>query len=237
MSSEGGSSATTHASSIDNEKSRKTVRPHPASRQHSTTISARNGNGGDPEKGYTNPAACSPRQSASRIAYLGEDETDEFAELQEQNAAKILFFLAGPCVVLSFLNAIWMILSMLITALTQPVRLCARRPTFGQQLSGLAGPALNLQLKSIYTPLPPHADEDTTYRAGTLAMVQLTTPFASLGMMIAAWVAAVFWLASAVVGDPAPTTAGQDKHDDGKETIMALRNWWEKWLVRCIRED
>ncbi|KJY00173.1 hypothetical protein TI39_contig340g00033 [Zymoseptoria brevis] len=229
MSSEGGSSAMTQISSIDLEKSRH-ARQSAAKKAHGT--------GGDPEKGYASPAQGTPkqsrRQSAARIAYVEEDEEfDESTELQEQKALKILLFLSGPCVVLSFLNAIWTLISLVLTTLTQPVRLCARRPSFGQQLSGLAGPALNLQLKSIYTPLPPHADEDTSYRAGTLVMVQLLTPFASLGMMVAAWVAAVFWLASAVVGDP----AGMDKRDDGKETILTLRDWWEKWLVRCIRED
>ncbi|KAF7189693.1 hypothetical protein HII31_09013 [Pseudocercospora fuligena] len=228
MSSAGASSNMTPISSIDLEKSAAIERDTESPKRHSRTSR-------DPEKAAQSPARGSrdqrQRSHASRIAYLEDDDMDR--ELQEQNAVKILLFLSGPCIVLSFLNAIWTIISLLLTTMTQPVRLCARRPTFGQQLGGLVGPALNLQLKSIYTPLPPHADEDTTYRSGMLVAVMLLSPFLSMGMMLAAWVTAVYWLSSAMVGDP----AGQDKRDDGRETVMALRNWWERWLVRSMREE
>lgn len=192
----------------------------------------------DPEKsaGYSPNRHSRERHSRSshtHISYTEDDDVDEARELQEEKAVKILLFFSFPCVVLSLLNAIWTLLSLLITLLTQPVRVCARRPTFGQQLGGLLGPALNLQLKSIYTPLPPHADEDLSYHPAMLVAVQLLSPFLSFGMMLAAWVMAVYWLSSAVVGDP----AGTDKRDDGKETVLALRGWWEKWLTRSVRED
>ncbi|CAK3888211.1 hypothetical protein MYCFIDRAFT_210176 [Lecanosticta acicola] len=188
----------------------------------------------DPEKAVHSPPHLhrNRRLEAEQIAYE-YDDVDETRQMQEAKAVKILLYFSGPCVVLSFLNSIWTFITVIISLLAQPVRLCARRPSFGQQLGGLLGPALNLQLKSIYTPLPPHADEDLTYRPGLLVAVQLLSPFLSLGMMIAAWVVAVFWISSAVVGDP----AGMDKRDDGKETVLSLRNWWERWLVRSMREE
>ncbi|EME89757.1 uncharacterized protein MYCFIDRAFT_210176 [Pseudocercospora fijiensis CIRAD86] len=228
VSSTGASSNMTPISSIDLEKSAARERDAESPKRHSRTSR-------DPEKATQSPARGSrdqyQRPHASRLAYLEDDDLDR--ELQEQNAVKILLFLSGPCIGLSFLNAIWTIISLLLTTMTQPVRLCARRPTFGQQLGGLVGPALNLQLKSIYTPLPPHADEDTTYRSGMLVAVMLLSPFLSMGIMLAAWVTAVYWISSAMVGDP----AGQDKRDDGRETVMALRKWWERWLVRSMREE
>jgi hypothetical protein len=173
------------------------------------------------------------RDSALRVSYWNDDEDpDEETNAQEKNALKILLFLALPVVLLSGLNAIWALISLVITTMSQPVRLCARRPTFGQQLGGLVGPALNLQLKSIYTPLSPHADEDATYRPGRLMLVMLLSPFLSMGMAIAAWVVAVYWASSAVVGDP----AGTDKRDDGRDTVLALRRWWETWHMRSVRE-
>lgn len=188
----------------------------------------------DPEKAIYSPSRGSydRRPVTDRVAYLEDDELDESRELQERNAVKILLFLSGPVVVLSFLNAIWTLISVVITTLAQPVRLCARRPNFGQQLGGLLGPALNLQLKSIYTPLPPHADEDLSYRPGMLLVVQFLSPFHSLGIMLASWVIWIYWISSAVVGDP----AGTDKRDDGRETALMLRDWWEGWLVKSMRE-
>lgn len=224
MSSAAASSNMTPISSIDLEKTAAAER-ETQSRRSSRRISR------DPEKAAHSPA--SNPTHASRVPYIEDADAEEIREVQETNALRILLFLSGPCVVLSFLNTVWTIISLLLTTMTQPVRLCARRPTFGQQLGGLVGPALNLQLKSIYTPLRPHADEDTTYRAGMLVTVMLLSPFLSMGMMMAAWIAAVYWVSSAVVGDP----AGQDKRDDGRETVLALRNWWERWLVRSVSED
>lgn len=195
--------------------------------------------GRDPEKcGRAAPLYFNNRvrrAASDTFSYLDDDDQDmeDARQLQERKAGKILLFLCGPCLALSALNALWTFVSLAMTFMAQPVRLCARRPTFGQQLGGFLGPSLNLQLKRIYTPLPPYADEDMSYKPGTLVAVQLLSPFLSLGMMLAALVVAVFWFASAVVGDP----SGTDKRDDGRETVLALRNWWERWLMRGIRED
>lgn len=234
MSSQGTSSTMTPISSIDLEKNAaKEVNSEATRNQRQTSR--------DPEKAAENPTRHArpsrdrAQRDSSRVAYLEDDDDDEFIDsrqIQEKKAFHILLFLSGPCAILSFLNAIWTLISLFITLMTQPVRLCARRPSFGQQLGGLVGPALNLQLKAIYTPLPPHADEDTTYSTGMLVVVMLLSPILSMGMAFAAWVAAIFWMASAVVGDP----AGLDKRDDGRETVLALRNFWERWLVRSMRE-
>jgi hypothetical protein len=218
----------TPISSIDLEKS-KTSRQHKKARR-------------DPEKVMSKSRRDSPQQpqqqqfdhgDGASLAYSDDDGDDNGRRTQEEKAVKILLFLSGPCVVLSALNTVWTLISMVITCLTQPVRLCARRPNFGQQLSGLLGPALNLHLKAIYTPLPPHANDDRSYHAMTLVMVHMLSPFISLGMMFMAWVLAVYWISSAVVGDP----AGMDKRDDGRETVLGLRNWWERYLMRSVIED
>lgn len=183
----------------------------------------------------------SGQNSPNRIPYntsmtYEEDEDDEDLtegkRKQEEKAVKILFFMAGPCVLLSAINTLWALIALFITALTQPIRLCARRPTFSQQLAGLLGPTLNLQLRCIYTPLMPHANEDGSYHSGMLFVVHLLSPFLSLAIMFASWVLAIYWLCSGVVGDP----AGQDKRDDGKETVLGLRNWWERWLMKGVVE-
>lgn len=236
MSSSGNSSAMTPNSSIDLEKA-SLERKICEQKHHSTSRDreSRDRRSKAPEKAAAARDSRDPirRHETERVTYMEDDDGLEDEERQANKAGKILLFLAGPCVVLSFLNAIWTFISLFITAMAQPVRLCARRPTFGQQLGGLLGPALNLQLKRIYTPLTPHADEDTSYRPGVLLMAQLLSPFLSLGMMVAAWVVAVFWLSSAIVGDP----AGTDKRDDGKETVLVLRRWWEKWLMKSILEE
>ncbi|GAB7362570.1 hypothetical protein MBLNU230_g2886t1 [Neophaeotheca triangularis] len=178
-----------------------------------------------------------PAPDAVSESYSQNDDDDtevkEGLRLQEEKAVHILCFLAAPCVGLSLLNALWTLIALIITALSQPVRLCARRPSFSQQLGGLLGPALNLQLRCVYTPLPPHADDDSTYHPSTLVVTHLFSPFLGMAMAVAAWVVAVYWLLAAVVGDP----VGDDKRDDGKEAVLGLRGWWESWFVRCLRHD
>lgn len=192
----------------------------------------------DPEKAM-HSGHNSPNRSGHHNTNLTYDDDDEDEELdegrqqQEDKAIKILFFMAGPCVALSAVNTLWAFIALIITALTQPIRLCARRPTFGQQLAGLLGPTLNLQLRCVYTPLPPHANEDGSYHNVMLFVVHLLSPFLAMAMMFASWVLAVYWLCSGVVGDP----AGQDKRDDGKETVLGLRNWWERWLMKGMKEE
>ncbi|KAK3072409.1 hypothetical protein LTR53_006862 [Teratosphaeriaceae sp. CCFEE 6253] len=219
-----GSGLMTPVSSMDLEKSSTTQESPPRHQR-------------DPEKAI-HPTRHHPRQTNNMgdnisMSYSEDDGDADGRRLQEDKAINILLFLSGPCAVLSTLNTVWTCIALLITLLSQPVRLCARRPSFGQQLSGLLGPALNLQLRRIYTPLPPHANEDGSYHAGTLVAVHLLSPFLSLGMMFLAWVLAVYWVSSAVVGDP----AGLDKRDDGRETVLGLRKWWESYLMRSVREQ
>jgi hypothetical protein len=202
----------------------------------------------DPEKAFYNAQQASPPQShrsprhsqrqsrddTGSATYSDVDsEIDAGLALQEAKAMKILFFLSGPVVALSFLNLFWTLISLIITILSQPVRLCARRITFGQQLASLLGPALNLQLKSIYTPLPPHANEDGVFHPGMLVFVHLVSPVLSIGVAIAAWVVAAYWLMAGIVGDP----AGMDKRDDGRETVLGLRGWWENLMLKGINLD
>lgn len=150
----------------------------------------------------------------------------------EEHTVRILLFLSGPVVLLSFFNVLWLLLSLFITVFSQPLRLCWSGCTFSQQLSGLLAPTLNLQLRGIYAAITPPstATAGRVYNTSMMVVVHLLSPFVSFAVMFASWTLAVYWLSSAMVGDP----AGQDKRDDGKETVLALRSWWERWLMRSF---
>jgi hypothetical protein len=87
-------------------------------------------------------------------------------------------------------------------------------------------PPLNLQLHLIYS----HSAA-TEYSPAMLVVVHLFAPIVAMGVAIAACTAAFFWFFSAILGDP----AGQDGHNDGKETLLGVRNWWDRWLSRALR--
>lgn len=207
--------------------------------------SQRNSAAKDPEKAFSSAQPinsnrslrqpqCHSGDDAASITFSDvESEIEAGLALQELMAIKILFFLSGPVVGLSFLNLFWTLVSLAITTLSQPVRLCAHRITYGQQLASLLGPALSLQLKCIYTPLPPNANEDGVFHPGMLVFVLLVSPVLSLGVAIAGWVVAAYWLLAAIVGDP----AGMDKRDDGRENVLRLRSWCENTMLKAFHLD
>ena len=135
-------------------------------------------------------------------------------------------FLSLPCALLSFLVMLWTMVALLIALLLQPFRLFSSRSTLPTQLTTFLAPPLNLQLHLIYS-----FSASTEYSAPMLVIVQLFSPFVAVGVAIAAWTAAFFWFFSAILGDP----AGQDGHNDGKESILGVRNWWDRWLSRALR--
>ncbi|KAK6436993.1 hypothetical protein LTR95_006817 [Oleoguttula sp. CCFEE 5521] len=174
-----------------------------------------------------------PSDASASTIYSVPGEEDPGQVAQEQHALKILLFLSFPVVLLSWVNLLWAIISLFITTLSQPVRVCARRLSFGTQLASLLGPALNLQLRAVYTPLPPFADEDGCFHPGSLLLVHLTAPFLSMGVALAAWVLAAYWLMAGMVGDP----AGMDRRDDGMEAVLGLRRWWERVLMKGVQQS
>jgi hypothetical protein len=67
-----------------------------------------------------------------------------------------------------------------------------------------------------------------------LVIVHLFSPIVAIGVAIGAWTSAFFWFFSAILGDP----AGQDEdHNDGKDSLLGVRRWWDKWLSRALRKD
>ncbi|KAF2639099.1 hypothetical protein P280DRAFT_491031 [Massarina eburnea CBS 473.64] len=164
------------------------------------------------------------------------DVTGEYREKgPEDRPVQLLLFLSLPCALLSLFIALWTLFALLISALLQPVRLFTPRsitttsdkPTqTTPTLTSLLAPPLNFQLHLIYS-----YATSTTYSAPMLVVIHLFAPFVAAGVAVAAWTAACFWFFSAILGDP----AGQDARNDGVESLLGVRGWWERWLCRALR--
>ncbi|EDU48564.1 hypothetical protein PtrSN002B_000832 [Pyrenophora tritici-repentis] len=145
----------------------------------------------------------------------------------EEKAWQLLFWLCGPCAFLSGAIALWTFFAILIVLLLAPLRLCTTRQPLSEQIIKFLAPALNLQLHMVYS-----HDATTGYSAPMLVIISLFSPIVAFGVAMAAWTAAGFWFFSLILGDP----GGNDGHNDGKESIVGVRNWWERWLSRGLRE-
>lgn len=188
----------------------------------------------DPEKNvYASPRTSQPCfLSNDVLSAVHSEHSSSLEGLQARKALSILLYLAGPCVLLSFVTMIWAFLSLLVTILYQPLRLCTSRLSFGQQLCHLLAPTLTLHLRCIYAPVYPRpVDSEETYRAFWLLAVHMMAPAISLGDAIAAWVVAVYWGLARIVGDP----SGVDKKDDGVEAVLGLTRWWESCLMKGVK--
>lgn len=112
---------------------------------------------------------------------------------------------------------------------SQPLRLVRSRPALSSELSTLLSPALRLQLRLIHSAAAGSGSD--SFRPGRVLAVHLLSPFVSVGVAFASWIAGFFWFFSAVLGDP----AGKDGHNDGKATVLGVRAWWAGWLCRGLR--
>ncbi|KAL1972687.1 hypothetical protein VTN31DRAFT_7101 [Thermomyces dupontii] len=59
-----------------------------------------------------------------------------------------------------------------------------------------------------------------------LITVHLLAPFLCLGLMLAVWTAAFFWIFAITLGNP----DGTEKGDDGRAAVLGVNGWWQKWL-------
>jgi hypothetical protein len=136
------------------------------------------------------------------------------------------FYLSGPCAMLSTAITLWTFGALFVSLLLAPLRFCTTRPSLSTQLTTFLVPALNLQLHLVYS-----HNASTDYSAPMLVVIHLFSPVVAFGVAIAAWTAAGFWFFSSILGDP----GGHDGHNDGKESILGVRSWWERWLSRALR--
>jgi hypothetical protein len=80
----------------------------------------------------------------------------------------------------------------------------------------------------MYAESAPNADE-LEFKAGRLIAVQVVSSVLSMGVAIAEWIAAPFWIFAIIMGNP----DGTERRDDGRATVLAIRNWWEQCLLKA----
>ncbi|KAF2135115.1 uncharacterized protein K452DRAFT_293462 [Aplosporella prunicola CBS 121167] len=121
---------------------------------------------------------------------------------------------------------LWTTVAIILAALLQPLRFCSMRPDYREQLVKFLGPPLNLQFRYIYAP-----PVSSMYNTPLLLMVHLLSPFVAMGIAFAAWISAAFWIYAAIIGDP----GSRDGHNDGRESVLMVRSYWERWLLHAVR--
>ena len=129
--------------------------------------------------------------------------------------------------------ALYALLITAILLLLIPLRLCTKQcpsPTcFYHFLS--RPPTFQLGLIFSCYDREKDANNDPSAKNITkLVIANILAPIYAVAIAVAAWVAAVFWTYTKVLGNP----DGKEERDDGREAVLSVRGWWERWLVQGL---
>lgn len=111
-----------------------------------------------------------------------------------------------------------------------PLHLCRPACDLSSTLIRFISPVLRRHLKILCSESSEDS-HDFDYKPITLTVIYLAAPILSLGVSIAAWISATFWIFAIIMGNP----DGTERRDDGRATVLGVRNWWERYLLSAVR--
>ena len=132
-------------------------------------------------------------------------------------------------------------MSVILVLLISPLHLCSltlcfHSKSFSGQLCELLSPALHVHERLVRAARVSSEPNNNPYSASRLVLVLVLSPLLCLGFVIAAWTAACFWVFAMILGNPEPSAVDREK-DDGCAAVLAVGNWWVKWLHSAYRHS
>jgi len=163
-----------------------------------------------------------------------DDNSAVFRYIQEQeaqppeddHALSVLAFLSTLDPLYSAFTAFWSILVGLVFLICSPISICNKSFSPGDSIVRSLAPLLKKHLQFIHAESVPTL-HTLAFSPAKLVLVNAISPLLSIGIALLAWVAASFWLFALMMGNP----DGTERDDDGRSTVLRLRNWWEKFLL------
>jgi hypothetical protein len=194
---------------------------------------------------YTRPSRS--EMADINAVYQQSHEEDELSETSEDHAIwvavslrSIVFKktrLIGKQIWLSMLDPLYCTLAALYTLiillpllLLTPLHLCRSACDLSNSIVRFISPILRQHLRLLNAETA-ESRHDLLFKPLSLIVVYLAAPIFSLGVAIAAWVSASFWVFAIIMGNP----DGTERRDDGRATVLAVRNWWERYLLWAVR--
>ncbi|MCJ1253393.1 hypothetical protein MMC24_001204 [Lignoscripta atroalba] len=162
-----------------------------------------------------------PTVTHSRHDSLNEDGRPE------AHAAWILFYLSVLSPFFTLLVSLYSLLTIICLLILYPISICTTRKSLRRKIISPLSAAFHYQLKLIYSTYDLNSEP-----RGIVPLIGLFSPVCSIGIAIAAWVAATFWFYAAILGDPDGTKA-----NDGRAAVLGVRRWWSKWLEKAVSRE
>ncbi|KAL6717400.1 hypothetical protein ACLMJK_005315 [Lecanora helva] len=159
-----------------------------------------------------------------------EDEDSECGDGRDEpkrHAVWILCYLSILSPVITIPIAIYTLFAAMLLLLLAPIFLLRSQP-LSTRFYQLIAPSIQFQLGLIHSS---HESESThSPNAGSifrLVLVNVLAPIYAVAIMVAAWVGGLFWFFTKILGNP----DGGEERDDGRDAVLAVRRWWERWLT------
>ena len=159
--------------------------------------------------------------------YIQEQEQQE---QEDEHAIAVVAFLSTLDPLYSAFSAIYSTLIGIIFLLASPLCLCDKSFSAGRSVVRLLAPVLRKHLKLIHA-TSINELHNLDFSPTKLILVHAISPVLSIGVAISAWIAACFWLFALMMGNP----DGTERSDDGRVTVLNLRDWWEKFLLSSAK--
>lgn len=128
--------------------------------------------------------------------------------------------------------AIYTLFTATLLLLLSPCFLLLKQRPISTRFYRFLAPPPEYQLGLIFST---YETNSTTYHTGhslaILVLVNTFAPFCAVAIAASAWVGGVFWFYTAILGNP----DGKEERDDGREFVLTVRGWWERWLIQGLR--
>ena len=142
------------------------------------------------------------------------------------------FYLSVLAPLLSLSIALYTLLAATLLILFTPLLLLSKQRPLSTRFFQFLAPPTKFQLGLSYSCYK--TDSTTGQSAGSigrLVFVNVLAPVYAVVIMAVAWVGGVFWFYTAILGNP----DGKEERDDGRDAVLMVRRWWERWLIQGLR--
>lgn len=130
--------------------------------------------------------------------------------------------------------ALYALLTGTLLLLIFPLCFCLKRLPLSAHFRRCVSPLVVFRLGLVYSSSkigdPVHSE---TSGIVMLVPVSILSPLYAMAIAVATWVAGVFWLYTAILGNP----DGKEDRNDGREAVLAVRAYWVKWSIKGLEPE
>ena len=190
----------------------------------------------------SHPPSMNGGDNSAIHQYIREHEE---ARRKEDHAFAVLLWLSVLDPFYCAFACVFSLVVLLFHTIISPLHLCRPKAkeastgttpndTFSTRLTRTLSPVYRAHLRYMHATSIKRLHNDTLdLKPKSLLFIHIISPFLSIGVAIAAWIAALFWFFELIMGDASSSGSAED---DGRHFVLMVRNWWERFHLLALRD-